>query len=56
MTNKLPSGAGGKVAIAGAIGSAAIAAAMLYASRRKQKSDKPKEPPILPGGEKIETD
>lgn len=36
----------GKAALAGAaIGSAALAAALLYASRRKDKGDKPKAPP-----------
>ena len=51
MTNKLT----GKAAIAGAIGSAAIAAAMLYANKRKQKN-KPEQPGPIPSGEKPETD
>jgi hypothetical protein len=38
---------------AGAIGSAAIAAALLYANKRKKK-DAPK--PTIPSGEKPETD
>ncbi len=41
----------GAAAIAGAaIGSAAVAAALLYASRRKDRADKPKAPivPTLP--------
>ena len=38
---------------AGAIGSAAIAAALLYASKRK-KMEEPK--PTIPSGEKPETD
>ncbi|WP_454597467.1 isopropylmalate isomerase [Qipengyuania sp. SM2507] len=46
----------GKAALAGAIGSAAIAAAMLYASKRKQKN-RPEQPgPIPPSGENPETD
>ena len=37
----------GKAALAGAaIGSAALAAALLYASRRKERSDKAKTPPV----------
>jgi LPXTG-motif cell wall-anchored protein len=52
MTNKLT----GKAAIAaGAIGSAAIAAAMLYASKRKEKKAAPK-PGVTPSGQKPETD
>jgi Na+/H+-translocating membrane pyrophosphatase len=36
----------GKAALAGAaIGSAALAAALLYASRRKERGDKAKAPP-----------
>ncbi|MEL7444284.1 MAG: LPXTG cell wall anchor domain-containing protein [Pseudomonadota bacterium] len=45
-----------KAAIAaGAIGSAAIAAALLYAGRRKKK-DEPKNTGTVPSGEKPETD
>ena len=45
-----------KAAIAGAaIGSAAIAAALLYAGRRKKKNEAPKPAPI-PSGEQPETD
>ncbi len=52
MTNKLT----GKAALAaGAIGSAAIAAAMLYASKRKDKKAGPK-PGTTPSGQKPETD
>ena len=52
MTNKLT----GKAAIAaGAIGSAAVAAALLYASKRKEKKAGTQPPPI-PSGEKPETD
>ncbi|WP_202386170.1 hypothetical protein [Allopontixanthobacter confluentis] len=50
MTKKIPSSLGGKAAMAGAaIGSAAIAAALLYASKRKDKAaetpQRPKTPP-----------
>lgn len=52
MTNKIP----GKAAIAaGAIGSAAIAAALLYVNRRKKKNE-PSQPGPIPSGEKPETD
>lgn len=45
-------------AIAGAIGSAAIAAALLYAGKRKQKSDRnrARQPGPIPSGEQPETD
>ena len=49
--NKIP---GGPAAIAGAIGSAAIAAALLYASKRKKKDEAQHGP--IPSGEKPETD
>jgi len=49
---KLPKGT---AAIAGAIGSAAIAAALLYAGKRKNKNQ-PKQPGPIPSGEKPETD
>ncbi len=49
---KLPKGT---AAIAGAIGSAAIAAALLYAGKRKKKNQ-PKQPGPIPSGEKPETD
>ena len=54
MSKRIP---GGKATLAGAaIGSAAIAAALLYASkRRKQAAATPDLPPI-PGDEKPETD
>ena len=47
-----------KAAIAaGAIGSAAIAAALLYAGKRSKKSDEaPKDAGAVPSGEKPETD
>ncbi len=50
MTNK------SKAAIAGAIGSAAIAAALLYANKRKEKKSTPTQPGPIPSGEKPETD
>ena len=46
---------GGKAAIGAAIGSAAIAAALLYASKKKQKNE-PEQPGPIPSGEKPETD
>ena len=52
MTDKFPTG---KAAIAGAIGSAAIAAALLYVNKRKDKKTPDQLGPI-PGGEKPETD
>ncbi|MFW2350993.1 isopropylmalate isomerase [Qipengyuania sp.] len=52
MTKKLS----GKAAIAGAIGSAAIAAAMLYANKRREKKKGPVQPGTIPSGEKPETD
>ena len=53
MTKRVPKS--GKAAIAGAIGSAAVAAALLYANRRKKKNE-PKQPGPIPSGEKPETD
>ncbi|MBX7532369.1 isopropylmalate isomerase [Qipengyuania sp. 1XM1-15A] len=50
---KLPKG---KTAIAGAIGSAAIAAALLYANKRREKKNKPSQPGPIPSGENPETD
>ena len=50
---KLPKG---KAAIAGAIGSAAIAAALLYANKRRDKKNKPVQPGPIPSGENPETD
>lgn len=46
----------GKAAIAGAIGSAAIAAALLYVNRRNNKKNKPQQPGPIPSGEPPETD
>ena len=53
MTKRIPTG--GKAAIAGAIGSAAIAAALLYANRRKQRQE-PEQLGPIPSGEAPETD
>lgn len=53
MTKRFPTG---KAAIAGAIGSAAIAAALLYANRRKDKKKSPEQLPPIPSGEPPETD
>ena len=53
MTKRIPPT--GKAAIAGAIGSAAVAAALLYANRRKKKH-KPTQPGAIPSGEPPETD
>ena len=50
---KLPKG---KAAIAGAIGSAAIAAALLYANKRREKKNTPEQPGPIPSGENPETD
>jgi hypothetical protein len=53
MTKRIPPS--GKAAIAGAIGSAAVAAALLYANRRKKKH-KPTQPGPIPSGEAPQTD
>ena len=52
MTKRLTNG---QAAIAGAIGSAAVAAAMLYVNRRKEKA-KEAENTTVPSGEPPETD
>ena len=45
------------VAIAGAVGSAALAAALLYAGKRKDRKKRgPTQPGAIPSGEKPETD
>ena len=44
------------VAIAGAVGSAALAAALLYTNKRKEKAKGPTQPGPIPSGEKPETD
>ena len=46
---------GPKAAIAGAIGSAAVAAALLYVNKRRQKNE-PTQPGPIPSGEAPETD
>jgi hypothetical protein len=54
MTKRFPVG---KAAIAGAVGSAAVAAALLYANHRKdRKKNKPAQPGPIPSGEPPETD
>ncbi|TMM46232.1 isopropylmalate isomerase [Qipengyuania marisflavi] len=45
----------GTAALAGAIGSAAIAAALLYANKRREKKG-PTQPGPIPSGENPETD
>ncbi len=45
-----------KAAIAGAIGSAAVAAALLYVNRRKDKKREAGQPPVTPSGEPLDTD
>ena len=52
MTNKTKAA----VAIAGAVGSAAIAAALLYASKRKEKTDERAQPGPIPSGEAPQSD
>lgn len=51
MTKRFPKG---KAAIAGAIGSAAVAAALLYVNKRKK--NEPEQLPTIPSGENPETD
>lgn len=54
--SKLPKSLGGKAAVAaGAIGSAAVAAALLYANKRRARNE-PTQPAPIPSGEKPETD
>lgn len=54
MSKRIP---GGKATIAGAaIGSAAIAAALIFTSRRKKKPAQPGQMPTIPSGENPETD
>jgi hypothetical protein len=54
MTKRFPTG---KAAIAGAaIGSAAVAAALLYVNRRNTKKNQPQQPGPIPSGEPPETD
>ena len=47
---------GSKAAIGAAIGSAAIAAALLYASNKKKQKNEPKQAGTIPSGENPETD
>ena len=56
MSKKFPVG---KAAVAGAIGSAAVAAAVLYMNNRKEREKKknaPEQPGPIPSGEPPETD
>ncbi len=46
----------GKAVIAGAIGSAAVAAAVLYMNKRREKKREAEGPPATPTGEPPETD
>ena len=54
MSKSNDMGTGGKAALAGAIGSAAVAAALLYVRRRKQWEER--KPFLTPTGEQPETD
>jgi hypothetical protein len=56
MTKDRYLGTGGKAAIAGAIGSAAIAAALLYVNRRKERDRRPPTAATPLSGEQPETD
>ena len=58
MTDKLKSNTARNAALAaaGAIGSAAIAAALLYAGKRKKKPNEPTQPGLIPSGEPPQTD
>jgi len=58
MTKRFPTGPSvSRAAIAGAaIGSAAIAAALLYVNRRNNKKNQPQQPGPIPSGEPPETD
>ena len=53
MTSKI---SGKAIAAGAAIGSAAIAAALLYASKRKEREAKPEQLPPIPSGEPPQTD
>jgi len=53
MSKGIPSS---HAAIAGAVGSAALGAALLYVSRRKDRHKQPTGPRPLPSGEHPETD
>jgi hypothetical protein len=54
MTTNKDLGTGGKAAIAGAIGSAALAAVLLYVRHRKEREER--SPYTNPAGEAPETD
>lgn len=57
MSKDKSSGLSNAALVAGAaIGSAAVAAALLYANRRREKSREPEQLPPIPGGEAPETD
>ena len=56
MSKNSDMGAGGKAAIVGAIGSAALAAALLYADRRKKREEKRHNYTTPLSGEQPETD
>jgi hypothetical protein len=58
MTKRFPTGPKTtRAAIAGAaIGSAAVAAALLYVNRRNTKKNQPQQPGPIPSGEPPETD
>jgi len=56
MTKRFSKGTAGKAAIAGAIGSAAVAAAVLYMNKRREKKQEPNQLPPIPSGEAPETD
>lgn len=43
-------------ALAGAVGSAALAAALLYVSKRKDKKKGPQQPGTIPSGEAPQSD
>lgn len=53
MSKRFPTG---KAALAGAIGSAAIAAAVLYMNKRRDKKHASGQLPPIPSGEPPETD
>lgn len=56
MTNRKSTLAGKAIVAGAAIGSAAVAAALLYASKRKDKAAEPAKQPQTPTGEAPETD
>ncbi|MGC1269626.1 MAG: hypothetical protein WA842_03405 [Croceibacterium sp.] len=57
MSKNKSKGLSNTALVAGAaIGSAAVAAALLYANRRKDKRKEPEQLPPIPSGEAPETD